>query len=171
MPAGSGNLQGALGCFLSFYLREIQIARVIYADAAESLSAFGTHSYCAGWVGEKVADLLEMTDRIDVETLHQAGLVGIDLRQDDVGPRRCQASHGDRQDAGDRAHGAIEPELADQPERLQSAARQVAAGSQYANSNWQVVGRTFLTRVGRGHVDNPLFARRQQVRACLDCRA
>ena len=103
--------------------------------------------------GERIADLKERIDGVDVNALDDGGFAGVGFGNDEVFDAAFTGGDGDGQHAGDGTEGAVEAELADEKKVGEVAELERAVSAKDAHGHGQVEAGAFFFNVGGGEVD------------------
>jgi hypothetical protein len=145
--AGRGHLEGALDMLLALDIGQI--------DRVAGLAWLGQ----GPGVGRDVAVAVEVggqlgqrAHRDHADAVEQRGLGGVGVRHVHRGDALAAGDRDHRQDGLGVAQGAIQRDLADK-QGFADIGGDLPGGQQHPDSDRQVVGRTGLAQIGRGHVD------------------
>ena len=163
MPAGHGDLEGALGVGLPLHLVEVDRILLFRPEKGVPVELLGLD---VARPGEELVGVAQGLDAINVDPLDDAGLDRVLLRHEDGAESLLFRLEGQREDALDRTDTTVEGEFAGHGALLERSVREgavpVLIEGGHADGDGKVETGPFLAQVGGGEVDRDLFARPAQ---------
>jgi len=154
VATGGGDFESALGGLLAANVGEVE-GEVL--EFVKDLSSFdfecGGVNTAVGGLVEKVADLEERFNRIDVDAFDDGGFAGVGFGNDEVFDASLAGGDGDGEHAGDGAKGAVEAELTDEEEVVEVTELEGSIGAEDADGHGKVEAGALFLDVGGGEVD------------------
>ena len=106
-----------------------------------------------GFAFEEAGGFAQVVDRDDLQAGDHRRFGGVFRRDQHADLAFCPRAQGNGQHAFDRAHAAVERQLAHHDEIVELVGLDLFAGGDHADGDGQVEARPFLLHVGRGQVD------------------
>ena len=150
VPAGGGDLQGALGVLLAAHLGKVFLRRAAGREQGGGIDRAEVDGTLAG---EEIDHLAEATGAVNRQAIDQRPFTGVLLRHDEAVDLPGAGGDGDRQYAAHRLDPAVEGELAHEQVAFAWQGIDDAGGEEQADRHGEVEGGAVFADIGRGEID------------------